>query len=105
VCVRVCVCCVSERGANCIHAHPFDPCSLYAPGVCVCVCVCVCCVCVYSVLSLSLSLSLYVCVCDLCVCLWFVGQVWMLTGDKEETAVNIGVACNLLDQTKCVTHP
>jgi magnesium-transporting ATPase (P-type) len=29
----------------------------------------------------------------------------MLTGDKEETAVNIGVACNLLDQTKCVTHP
>lgn len=24
-------------------------------------------------------------------------QVWMLTGDKEETATNIGVACNLLE--------
>ncbi len=24
-------------------------------------------------------------------------KVWMLTGDKEETAVNIGVACNLLE--------
>lgn len=23
-------------------------------------------------------------------------RVWMLTGDKEETAVNIGVACQLL---------
>lgn len=23
-------------------------------------------------------------------------KVWMLTGDKEETAVNIGVACQLL---------
>ncbi|CAN0534324.1 unnamed protein product, partial [Ectocarpus sp. 8 AP-2014] len=23
-------------------------------------------------------------------------KVWMLTGDKEETAINIGVACQLL---------
>ncbi|EKU23250.1 aminophospholipid-transporting p-type atpase [Nannochloropsis gaditana CCMP526] len=26
-------------------------------------------------------------------------KVWMLTGDKEETAVNIGVACNLLEHS------
>lgn len=35
-------------------------------------------------------------------CWWLAGwcsfiQVWMLTGDKEETATNIGVACNLLE--------
>jgi len=30
-------------------------------------------------------------------------QVWMLTGDKEETAVNIGVACNLLEHSTKVT--
>ena len=23
-------------------------------------------------------------------------KIWVLTGDKEETAINIGVACNLL---------
>lgn len=27
-------------------------------------------------------------------------KVWMLTGDKEETAINIGVACQLLGSTE-----
>ena len=27
-------------------------------------------------------------------------RIWMLTGDKEETAVNIGVACNLIENPK-----
>jgi magnesium-transporting ATPase (P-type) len=26
-------------------------------------------------------------------------QVWVLTGDKEETAINIGKSCNLLDSS------
>ena len=26
-------------------------------------------------------------------------KVWMLTGDKQETAVNIGYACNLIDNS------
>jgi P-type E1-E2 ATPase len=25
-------------------------------------------------------------------------KIWMLTGDKVETAINIGVSCGLLDQ-------
>ena len=27
-------------------------------------------------------------------------SVWMLTGDKQETAINIGFSCNLIDQTQ-----
>ena len=29
-------------------------------------------------------------------------QLWVLTGDKQETAVNIAYACRLLDQTDTV---
>ena len=27
-------------------------------------------------------------------------SVWMLTGDTQETAINIGFSCNLIDQTQ-----
>ena len=31
-------------------------------------------------------------------------NIWMLTGDKEETAINIAVACNLVRPTKYMDH-
>jgi P-type E1-E2 ATPase len=31
-------------------------------------------------------------------------KVWMLTGDKRETAKNIGLACNLIDPGMCISH-
>lgn len=31
-------------------------------------------------------------------------QLWVLTGDKQETAVNIAYACRLLDQTDRLLH-
>jgi phospholipid-translocating ATPase len=31
-------------------------------------------------------------------------QLWMLTGDKRETAINIGYSANLLDRDKSVVH-
>lgn len=31
-------------------------------------------------------------------------NIWILTGDKEETAINIAVACNLLQPTQYMDH-
>ena len=31
-------------------------------------------------------------------------KIWVLTGDKQETAINIGVACQLLQVCVCVSQ-
>jgi len=31
-------------------------------------------------------------------------NIWMLTGDKEETAINIAIACNLLQPKEYMRH-
>lgn len=50
----------------------------------------------------NLFYASYVALMHRCFCALFMKaniKVWMLTGDKQETAINIGYACNLIDNT------